>query len=512
MGGMANRHQPAGSKPARHLVAVPDDPQPPLWDIGELNRLAYLRRLASETGRPAEAIRLIEAAATAEDAVASLVAAGLMPDAEQSLDELVSWFAPLLEPECDQLAAEIAASQFIAEMRRSAPRGADVTEPLLVLVVDAADGRRSEALAMLRALGAVGPPEVRSASSAAAGQLVAAGRTDLPWADGLGAPKPGRCFGYEDSYGEQRSLVITFTYGSKRHALVTLIDYALGGGVKDLYVCEYSDRLRTEYRAVGRDPEVRYRDYHTAAARAFLEDALSRPACPVERDQVEGVADYMELLQARVALLPKANPAMPERSMPAARTRSARNIHRIKVTLRGSKPPIWRRFEVPSDISLQRLHAVIQLGFGWRDIHLHVFETPTGHYGTRDPDLDYIRSDASKRLSAVADWPGDHVDYEYDFGDSWRHLVTVEAVQRAEPGVAYPRCTAGKRACPAEDCGGLGGYYQMLAVLADPGHENHQATLAWLGISSAAEFDPDHIDLDAVNNGLAGIGRVLVRG
>ncbi|MGH3301552.1 MAG: plasmid pRiA4b ORF-3 family protein [Streptosporangiaceae bacterium] len=507
---MANRHRPASGKPARHLAAVPDDPQPPLWDIAELSRLAYLRRLANETGQPAEAIRLIETAATADDALASLVAAGLMPGGAQSLDDLLSWFAPLLEPGCDQITAEIAASQLVAEMRRSAPAGTDVAEPLLTVIADAADDRRDEAVAMLRALGAVGPAEVRSAASAAAARMVAAGQPDVPWAGLLGTPQPGRCFGYEDIHGEQRSVVVTFSYGSTRHALVTLIDCVLGG-VKDLYVCDYSDRWRAQYRAAGQQPDTRYRDLDRAAARALLDDALARPACPVERGQAENVATYLELLRARVALLPAARPARPERRATASRTRSSRNIHRLKVTLRGSKPPIWRRFEVPSDISLQRLHSVIQVGFGWQDCHLHVFETVAGHYGTRDPDLEYIRSDASKRLSAVADWPGDHVGYEYDFGDGWRHVVTVEAVQAAEPGVAYPCCTAGKRACPPEDCGGLTGYYQMLAVLADPGQEDHRAMLEWLGIPSAAEFDPDYVDLDAVNDGLSGIARVLVR-
>jgi Plasmid pRiA4b ORF-3-like protein len=508
---MANRHRPAAGRPARHLAVVPDESQPALWDIAEMSRLAYLRRLASETGQPDEAIRMVEVAATVDDALESLVAAGLMPGGEQSLDDLLAWFAPLLERGCDHVTAEIAASQFVGEMRRLAPADKDVTEPLLSLIADAAADRRGGAVAMLLALAAVGPADARSAASAAVARMADAERPDLPWADGLGSPKPGRCFGYEDVYGEQRSLVLTFSYGSKRHALVTLIDDALGGGVKDLYVCDYSDRLRTEYHAVGRDPEVRYRDYDLSEARAILEGALARPACPAERDQIEGVADNLELLQARLALLPAPSSARRELSGTTARTRSRRNIHRLKVTLRGSKPPIWRRFEVPSDISLRDLHTVVQIGFGWQDRHLHVFETTAGHFGTRDPDFDDVRSDAGKRLSAVADWPGDHFGYSYDFGDGWRHLVVVEAVQQAEPGVAYPRCTAGKRACPPEDCGGLTGYYRMLAVLADPGHKDHRARLAWLGIASAAEFDPGYVDLDAVNEVLSGIARVLVR-
>jgi hypothetical protein len=130
---------------------------------------------------------------------------------------------------------------------------------------------------------------------------------------------------------------------------------------------------------------------------------------------------------------------------------------------------------VPSDSSLARLHTVIQLGFGREDSHSYVFDTPAGRYGRRvDPELE-IRNAASKKLSAVADWPGDKIRYEYDFGDSWEHDVVVEAVQPAQPGVAYPRCTAGKRAGTPEDC------------------------------------DPDLFDLDAAQNALARISKVLIR-
>jgi len=515
MGIMANRSRPTTSNPARHLTPVPGEPQPPLWDTAELSRLAYLRRMAIETGRSAEAIWLIEAATTAEEAIGSLRAAGLMPDAERSLDDVLSWFAPLLEPGCDPVTAEIAASQFIAELRRGAGHAAHVAEPLLIVIGELAGHPRDEALAALRAFGAVGPGAARAVALAAAARMAAAGAADMPWASELGAPKPGRCFGYEDVYGEQRSLVLPFSYGRRWHAIVLLIGYMLGGGLKDLYVCDYPARLRTRYRAAGRDPDVRYREFDGAAARAIVSDALARPPCPADRDQAERVAHYVELLRARVAALPLADPA--PRSSPgadgttAARKQAPRNIHRLKVTLRGSKPPIWRRFEVPSDISLQGLHTVIQAGFGWQDCHVHVFETTAGQYGIRDPDVPEVRGEASKRLSAVADWPGDHFEYEYDFGDAWRHAVTVEAVQPAEPGVAYPRCTGGKRACPPDDCGGIAGYYRMLAVLTEPDHEDHQATLAWLGLSSAAEFDPDRFEAGAVNEDLAGIARVLVR-
>ncbi len=285
-------------------------------------------------------------------------------------------------------------------------------------------------------------------------------------------------------------MVISFRYGRKAHAIVVLIDYLLGGGIKDCYVADYSDSLRNEYRKIGQDPEVIFTDLDPAEARAILTQALACPTCPAEPDQVEDVEDYISLLVARVAALPEAGKspgaaagpatAPPARTKVSAAKRPAppKNVHRLKVTLRGAKPPIWRRLEVPADITLHRLHTVIQRGFGWQDSHLYVFETPAGHYGIPDPDDDLdIRSAASKKLSAVADWPGDRFRYEYDFGDSWEHDIVVEAVLPAEPGVAYPRCTGGRRAGPPEDSGGVWGYADLLNVLANPRHDDHAALL-----------------------------------
>ena len=167
---------------------------------------------------------------------------------------------------------------------------------------------------------------------------------------------------------------------------------------------------------------------------------------------------------------------------------------------------------MPSDITLRRLHRVIQIGFEWQDYHLHVFETAAGRYGIPDPDdeLD-IRSDASKKLAAVADWPGDRIRYRYDFGDNWELDIVVEAVLPAESGVRYPRCIGGRRAAPPEDCGGIWGYADLLNILANPRHDEHPARLEWLGIDAAAQFRPEAFDPDIVNLDLAAMSRVLVK-
>lgn len=467
---------------------MPEDPQPALWDSRELQRLARLRQLAVGTGAPEEAIRLIEGAATADEAVEELVTAGLMPSEPESFLGMLSWFTPLLEAGCDQVDAEICGAEFVGELRRASPADADVSEVLSDVLEHLIEYDSPEALAMARTLAAVGPPEVRSVAADTANRMALGGRTDMPWTAGLGRPRPGPCFGYADIYGDQRSIVLVFSYARKKHALVVLVDYLLGGGIKDCYLLDYTSRLRDYYRTIGADPELKFSDLDAGTAREVLDEALSRQPCPVEPDQIQDVENYIDLLRARVELLPRrAAPAQAKTTRAAAtatagaglgtrgkRAPAPRNVHRLKVTLRGAKPPIWRRFEVPSDSSLARLHTVIQLGFGWKDSHLYVFETPAGRYGSYDPELE-IRSAANKKLSAVADWPGDKIRYEYDFGDSREHDVVVEAVQPAQPGVAYPRCTGGKRAGPPED------------------------------------RDPDRFDLDAAQNALARISKVLIR-
>ena len=535
MCGVANSRRPTRHMPrtqGRHLYVVPDDAQadeaqpagvqPALWDSEDLRQIARLRQLAVATGASKDVIRLIESSATAEDAMKRLSGAGLVPDHSESFEAMLSWFEPLLEPGCDELDAEICGSEFVGELRRAAPPDLDVSDVLRDVVEQLPRHQGPAALAMARVLTAVGPARIRPIAANAAGQLATAGQADMPWATAIGAPKPGVCFGYADIYGEQRAIVLAYSYGRKKHAIAVLIDYVLGGGIKDCYPVDFTGSLREEYRKIGAQPDLMFSDLDGPQARQILEAALSRKPCPADAEQVEDVENYIDLLRSRVELLPapataasrtkpsKTSQARTSQGAAAKRPVAAKNVHRLKVTLRGSKPPIWRRFEVPSDITLARLNSVIQLGFGWEDCHLWVFETPAGRYGTADPDLE-IRSATSKKLSAVADWPGDKLRYEYDFGDGWDHDIVVEGVQPAEPGVAYPRCIAGKRACPPEDCGGIWGYYELLNTLANPRHENHAQMLRWLGISSPADFDPDRFDLDETNSYLARLSKKLIK-
>ena len=197
------------------------------------------------------------------------------------------------------------------------------------------------------------------------------------------------------------------------------------------------------------------------------------------------------------------------RAKPANRMAPGTSVHTVKVTLRGSQPPIWRRLQLPSRGTLAQLHQVIQLSFGWQDYHMWDFETPHGRYGVADRELD-ILSAAAKRLDQVVPQTGSKLRYTYDFGDNWEHDILVESVAPAEPGTAYPRCRTGRRACPPEDCGGIWGYQELIAILADPQHEEHDERLEWLGFDTATQFDPAAFDVAETNAALSGLAAILV--
>ena len=173
--------------------------------------------------------------------------------------------------------------------------------------------------------------------------------------------------------------------------------------------------------------------------------------------------------------------ATTRRTKPSAHTAPARTVHTIKVTLAGSRPPIWRRLQVPSTITLRALHDVLQAAFGWEDYHMWVFETPLGRYGVADRELQ-ISNAAAKRLDQVAPRKGDRLSYTYDFGDNWEHTILVEAITSPEPGVAYPRCLTGRRACPPKTAAASGATTTSLRSSKIPKTKNTKT--GWNGSAS----------------------------
>jgi hypothetical protein len=103
----------------------------------------------------------------------------------------------------------------------------------------------------------------------------------------------------------------------------------------------------------------------------------------------------------------------------------------LKITLAGSKPPIWRRVRVSESMSLDELHRVIQIAMGWDDAHLHSFDVK----GTRFPGFteDIVAVRRRSNPTTLRDLhlrrPKQKFRYMYDFGDDWLHEITVESVE-----------------------------------------------------------------------------------
>lgn len=180
----------------------------------------------------------------------------------------------------------------------------------------------------------------------------------------------------------------------------------------------------------------------------------------------------------------------------------------IKVTLKDTKPPVWRRLEIPGDTTLDRVHEVVQTAMGWTDSHLHRFylgTAPTDPYFVTEYDTeegDDGTPEEEARLDQVLREPGDRIRYEYDFGDGWEHDIRLEGIAPIAEN-PRPRCTGGRLACPPEDVGGTGGYADVAAwvrggrradAVPSP-FESLEHALGWLPL----DWDPDDFDVEQVD-------------
>ena len=183
--------------------------------------------------------------------------------------------------------------------------------------------------------------------------------------------------------------------------------------------------------------------------------------------------------------------------------KNLRSIYQLKITLKDSKPPIWRRILVPSNVNLGEFHLILQIVLGWTDSHLHQFISGRTMYGTPvdefGGDLEMEGEDETQyKLSQLLKREKDSLNYEYDFGDGWEHKIVLEKILPYDGSVKVPTCIKGKRACPPEDCGGIWGYDNLLEVIKDPSHPEHEEMLEWIG----GEFDPEFFDIEETNSTL----------
>jgi len=181
---------------------------------------------------------------------------------------------------------------------------------------------------------------------------------------------------------------------------------------------------------------------------------------------------------------------------------AARSVYQLKVTILHSRPRIWRRVQVESGVTLDRLHDALQVVMGWTNSHLHGFRLhQPGQRGARRRLLPIESADEKvTRLRDLLRRPKDWCVYDYDFGDSWEHEVLLEEALPHSSPARYPKVLAGRGACPPEDVGGLPGYYHFLKVIRDPKHPEHRDMMEWAG----NDFDPVAFDAQEVNRAFHG--------
>ena len=172
-------------------------------------------------------------------------------------------------------------------------------------------------------------------------------------------------------------------------------------------------------------------------------------------------------------------------------------LYSLYVQLAEIEPSIWRRLAVPGPSTLHDLHGILQAAMPWQDSHLYQFEVGDTRYedpnpDDRDPSVPDPRAVSLDQLGLVQ---GDRFRYTYDFGDDWHHDLTVEGVVPLPREVLRPLCLGGARACPPEDCGGVGGYEELLGALRRPQSAAAREFHEWLG----RVYDPEELDLAAIN-------------
>jgi len=176
-----------------------------------------------------------------------------------------------------------------------------------------------------------------------------------------------------------------------------------------------------------------------------------------------------------------------------------KTIYQIHLKLKGSKPNIWRRLLVPSDVPLSDLHKIIQTTMGWTNSHLHQFIKDRTFYEPTPPVDDLCDSSGTDYTGLTLDellkTKNDTMTYEYDFGDGWEHEIKLEAILPADEKGTLPKCTAGAMACPPEDCGGIWGFKEFKKIMKTPDHPEYEDYAEWY----EGEFDPKMFDMEEVN-------------
>lgn len=179
------------------------------------------------------------------------------------------------------------------------------------------------------------------------------------------------------------------------------------------------------------------------------------------------------------------------------------DIIQLKISLIGSKPPIWRRILVDKNSTFFQLHQILQIVMGWENTHLHKFlfnERVISNYEEEaESSFSFLEIKVENGINiCLSELITNHKStftYIYDIGNYWEHKILVEDFLPPNPATQYPICIKGKLNCPPEDCGGIYSFYEMLEILSDSTHPDYKFMRQWLG----KNYSPELFDIDRVN-------------
>ncbi len=167
----------------------------------------------------------------------------------------------------------------------------------------------------------------------------------------------------------------------------------------------------------------------------------------------------------------------------------------LDVTLKGSPRKVYRQLVVPSDMTLENLGEILIDAVGWEGYHLNQFIDGNAFYLVPQEDDWAMGNELDASAYTIGNLLGrvnSKIKWEYDFGDSWIHEITLVSKQAVgEKEKVKVQLLKGTGACPPEDCGGVGGYRHLLNVLKDPNDEEYEEMVNWLG----GNFDPKRFSL-----------------
>jgi hypothetical protein len=177
----------------------------------------------------------------------------------------------------------------------------------------------------------------------------------------------------------------------------------------------------------------------------------------------------------------------------------------LRIELQGIEPLIWRRVAIRTATSMTNVHRVIQAAMGWLDSHLWEFQANGRKYAMLlpdDPDWNERFENAETVSLAMLLATGvRQMEYVYDMGDYWEHLIIAERLTAPLPEVRYPQFLGGERRCPPADCGGPFGYSEFLRKISSKQSKTRKAALDWHG----RPYDPDDISEQKI---ITGLGRI----